>query len=168
MRTGEITCRAGAGARALASRHKPQTPQGHQNNHREPHPGEVLEFQTAWKIKFSGDFQVFFSRLPPKSISRERRAFPASTGDMMMEPEDLNGARFLRRAEAAGYVQATYGFPCSRQWLAKLAVVGGGPTFRKAGRTPIYAPRDLDEWALGRIGAPRRSTSDELVPARAG
>jgi len=91
-----------------------------------------------------------------------------------MEPDDRNslwpaaGARFLRRAEAAGYVQATYGFPCSRQWLAKLAVVGGGPTFRKAGRTPIYAPRDLDEWALGRIGAPRRSTSDELVPARAG
>src|SRR5215203_5210136 len=24
----------------------------------------------------------------------------------------------------------------ARQWLAKLAVVGGGPTFRKAGRTP--------------------------------
>lgn len=69
-------------------------------------------------------------------------------------------ARFLRRAEAATYVQTTYGFPCSRQWLAKLAVVGGGPVFRKAGRTPIYAPADLDAWAAARIGQPQRSTSD--------
>ena len=67
---------------------------------------------------------------------------------------------FLRRHEAAQYVQTNYGFPCSRQWLAKLAVVGGGPVFRKAGRTPIYAPADLDAWAIERIGAPQRSTSD--------
>jgi hypothetical protein len=69
-------------------------------------------------------------------------------------------ARFFRRALAAAYVETTYGFPCSRQWLAKLAVIGGGPAFRKAGRTPIYAPEDLDAWALARIGAPQRSTSD--------
>ncbi|MBZ6077572.1 hypothetical protein [Microvirga puerhi] len=68
--------------------------------------------------------------------------------------------RFLRRAEAANYVETHYGFPCSRQWLAKLAVVGGGPLYRKAGRTPIYAPSDLDRWAMDRIGAPQRSTSD--------
>lgn len=67
---------------------------------------------------------------------------------------------FLRRADAALYVTRTYGFPCSRQWLAKLAVIGGGPMFRKAGRTPIYAPQDLDAWAKDRIGAPQRSTSD--------
>lgn len=67
---------------------------------------------------------------------------------------------FLRRAEAAAFVRRVYGFPCSRQWLAKLAVVGGGPIFRKAGRTPLYAPGDLDNWALARIGEPRRSTSD--------
>ena len=53
-------------------------------------------------------------------------------------------ARYLTRAAAAQYVRATYGFPCSRQWLAKLAVVGGGPVYRKAGRTPLYAPSDLD------------------------
>lgn len=68
--------------------------------------------------------------------------------------------RYLRRAEASEYVRTKYGFPCSRQWLAKLAVVGGGPVFRKAGRIPIYAPVDLDTWALSRIGAPQRSTSD--------
>jgi hypothetical protein len=70
--------------------------------------------------------------------------------------------RFLRRAEAAAYIQAKYGFPCSRQWLAKLAVTGGGPVYHKAGRTPIYPPAGLDAWAESRIGEARRSTS---VPA---
>ncbi len=68
--------------------------------------------------------------------------------------------RFLRRVEAANYVTDRYGFPCSRQWLAKLAVVGGGPLFRKAGRYPIYQPEDLDRWAQARIGPAQRSTSD--------
>jgi hypothetical protein len=40
-----------------------------------------------------------------------------------------------------------------------LAVVGGGPIYRKAGRTPIYAPADLDAWAQARIGAPQKSSS---------
>jgi len=78
----------------------------------------------------------------------------------MADPKTPN-ARFLRRGDAARYVTETYGFPCARSWLAKLAVVGGGPVFRKAGRTPLYAPADLDAWATARIGAPRRSTSDD-------
>lgn len=60
--------------------------------------------------------------------------------------------RFLPRAKAATYVQAKYGFPCSPRWLAKLAVVGGGPRFLKSGRNPVYAPSDLDAWALARLG----------------
>lgn len=67
--------------------------------------------------------------------------------------------RYLRRADAAHYVRETWGIPCSTKWLAKLAVVGGGPIFRKAGRFPIYLAGDLDGWATSRIGAPRRSTS---------
>jgi hypothetical protein len=66
---------------------------------------------------------------------------------------------FLRRADAAAYVSERYGFPCSRQWLAKLAVIGGGPVFRKAGRFPIYKPSDLDSWAQSRIGPAQTSTS---------
>jgi hypothetical protein len=66
---------------------------------------------------------------------------------------------FLRRADAANYLQQRYGLRCGRQTLAKLAALGGGPTFRHAGRTPIYAPADLDEWALSQIGKPRTSTS---------
>jgi hypothetical protein len=68
--------------------------------------------------------------------------------------------RYLRRVDAARYIELTYGFPCSPRWLAKLAVVGGGPIYRKAARTPIYAPADLDAWAQSRIGAPQKSTSD--------
>jgi len=67
---------------------------------------------------------------------------------------------FLRRADAAAYVTENYAFPCSRQWLAKLAVVGGGPVFRKAGRYPIYQRADLDSWAQSRIGPAQSSTSD--------
>jgi hypothetical protein len=66
---------------------------------------------------------------------------------------------YLRRSDAARHVRETWGLPCSPRWLAKLAVVGGGPTYRKAGRTPRYAPVDLDTWAQSRIGAPRKSTS---------
>jgi hypothetical protein len=74
-----------------------------------------------------------------------------------------HGKCFLRRADAAAYVTDRYGFPCSRQWLAKLAVVGGGPVFRKAGRYPIYQPGDLDQWAQARIGPVQHSTSDTVA-----
>ena len=72
-----------------------------------------------------------------------------------------NSPRYLRRELSAQYVREKWGLPCSTKWLAKLAVIGGGPLFRKAGRTPIYAPADLDAWAQARIGQPQKSTSDK-------
>jgi hypothetical protein len=66
---------------------------------------------------------------------------------------------FLRRDDAASYVQERFGLPCSRSWLAKLAVSGGGPTFRKAGKFPLYAPDDLDAWAISKIGPRQTSTA---------
>ena len=69
---------------------------------------------------------------------------------------------YLRRTCAAQYIRETWGLPCSSKWLAKLAVVGGGPIYRKAGRFPVYSQTDLDVWAESRIGAPRRSTSVEV------
>lgn len=71
----------------------------------------------------------------------------------------MNSSKYLRRADAAAYIRDTWGLPCSARWLAKLAVVGGGPIYRKAGRTPLYTARDLDQWAERRIGARRFSTS---------
>ncbi len=67
---------------------------------------------------------------------------------------------YLRRPAAAEYVQSRWGVPCAARTLAKLAVVGGGPEFRKAGRTPLYEPSRLDDWAKAKIGPRRRTTSD--------
>lgn len=67
--------------------------------------------------------------------------------------------QFLRRKAAARYLLTKYGFGAER-YLAKLVVTGGGPEFRKAGRLVLYEIRVLDEWAISKIGAPRRSSSD--------
>ncbi|TPL00492.1 hypothetical protein FJ938_22335 [Mesorhizobium sp. B2-4-14] len=72
--------------------------------------------------------------------------------------------RRFRRDAAAAYIMATYGFPCSKAWLAKLASVGGGPVFRKAGRVPIYSQSDLDAWAQARLSEPFRASG---IPASA-
>jgi hypothetical protein len=69
-------------------------------------------------------------------------------------------SRLLRRREAAWYVRAKWGVPLSNRTLAKLAVIGGGPPYRKAGRFALYELRDLDTWATAKIGPKQRSTSD--------
>ena len=69
--------------------------------------------------------------------------------------------RLLRRTEAAAYVTATYGIPCSPKTLAKLACVSSdGPPFRLAGRFPLYPTSGLDTWAQNKIGPLVRSTSE--------
>jgi hypothetical protein len=70
---------------------------------------------------------------------------------------------FLRREDAARCLQNKFGLRCAKQTLAKLAVIGGGPKFRLAGRTPLYAPLDLDGWAESKISGPRLSTSEEAA-----
>jgi hypothetical protein len=72
----------------------------------------------------------------------------------------MSSARYLRRKAAAEYVRQVWGAPCSPNWLAKLAVVGGGPLFRRAGRIPLYTSDWLDQWMEARLGKPLRSTSD--------
>ena len=68
--------------------------------------------------------------------------------------------RDMTRLEAARYITDTW-FPCAPKTLAKLAVVGGGPAFRKAGRVPLYSVEDCDAYAASRIG-PRVSSTSEL------
>jgi hypothetical protein len=69
---------------------------------------------------------------------------------------------FLRRDAAAEYLKKTYGFGASRT-LAKGAVTGDTPEYRKAGRIVLYTREALDRWALAKIGAPRSSSSEEEV-----
>ena len=75
--------------------------------------------------------------------------------------------RRLRRFEAATYLLETHGIRRAVGTLAKLAVVGGGPRFRVAGRTPLYSADDLDAWADSILSPLVRSTS-ELREHRAG
>lgn len=72
---------------------------------------------------------------------------------------------YLRRKQAADYIRDQWGMPCSTKWLAKLAVVGGGPVFRKAGRYPMYPPAGLDDWVEKRMGSPRTNTSGKAEAA---
>lgn len=66
---------------------------------------------------------------------------------------------YLRRAEAARYLQERFG-AYTAQTLAKLACVGGGPVYRKMGAYPVYRPADLDAWAEARMSAPVASSAE--------
>ncbi|MFO1160924.1 MAG: hypothetical protein U1E60_18940 [Reyranellaceae bacterium] len=67
-----------------------------------------------------------------------------------------------RRASASEYLKRKYGISLSSSTLAKKAVTGGGPPFYKDGPYPIYPEPGLDEYAVGRLGKLRSSTSDEV------
>jgi hypothetical protein len=71
----------------------------------------------------------------------------------------MHPAQYLRRKAAGEYLKAKFGFG-SEKTLAKLASIGGGPEFRKGFGAALYEPAKLDEWALAKIGAPQKSTSD--------
>jgi hypothetical protein len=70
--------------------------------------------------------------------------------------------RDMTRAETAQYI-TDHWFPHSPKTLAKLAVTGGGPPFRKAGRVPLYSEPLVDEWAESKISPLVRSTTELVV-----
>ena len=76
----------------------------------------------------------------------------------------IDSTRPLTRREASTYLFERYGIKRSPNTLAKYAVIGGGPTYRKAGCAALYQSTDLDEWAAEITSQPVRSTS-ELVEA---
>ena len=78
----------------------------------------------------------------------------------MDQPNQNPIPRYLRRTGAAQHVEATWGLPCSPKYLAKLAVTGGGPVFRKLGRIPLYTASDLDKWAESKLSEPVHSTAE--------
>ena len=82
---------------------------------------------------------------------------PANRQEMSVDPPNIRYSSCRRCALCA----RDLGHALLFEWLAKLAVVGGGPIYRKAGRFPLYTQEDLDHWADSRLGAPRRSTSVE-------
>jgi hypothetical protein len=72
----------------------------------------------------------------------------------------LNEAeRRLDRKQAAQLL-TDRGYRTAPATLAKLACIGGGPTFESFGRRPLYRQADLLAWARARTTGPRRSTSE--------
>ncbi len=71
----------------------------------------------------------------------------------------MHPAQYLRRKQAGEYLKGKYGFG-SEKTLAKGAVTGDTPLFRKAGRVVLYEIDALDAWAQAKIGEPQSSTSD--------
>jgi hypothetical protein len=65
----------------------------------------------------------------------------------------------LSRDQAAKYL-CTLGYEISANRLAKLAVHGGGPEYKKWGRRVVYCPLKLLEWAKSRESAGRFHTSE--------
>ena len=85
---------------------------------------------------------------------------PLSRGPAELCPPKPAVKPRLRRWEASQYLLSEYGIELAPATLAKLACVGGGPPFQKAGRVPLYPTDLLDEWAVTRLGAVVRSTSE--------
>ena len=82
----------------------------------------------------------------------------------MFEHGTSSEEQFLRRRQAADYLQSKYGFGAMAT-LAKGAVTGDTPCYRKAGKMVLYTKASLDEWALKKIGPPQRSTSEQVEHA---
>jgi hypothetical protein len=77
-------------------------------------------------------------------------------------------ARPLLRTEASVHLWEKYGIRRKPQTLAKLAVIGGGPKFRRDGRIPLYDPDDLDAWAEEILTPPAATTAEHDARARRG
>jgi hypothetical protein len=74
----------------------------------------------------------------------------------------MHTAQYLRRKAAGEYLKTKFGFG-SEKTLAKLATLGGGPAFHKAGPAALYEPASLDDWALAKIGPAQKSTSEKAA-----
>jgi hypothetical protein len=72
-------------------------------------------------------------------------------------------------ARASNLIDHTYrklSLPPARRTVAAAlyaSTVGGGPSYQKCGRAPLYPVTELDRWACERLGALVRSSSDPAV-----
>jgi len=67
----------------------------------------------------------------------------------------------MRRKLASQYLFEVHGVSLSPPTLARYAVEGRGPAYRKDGHFPVYDRQDLDDFAVSRLG-PLRASSREL------
>jgi hypothetical protein len=70
--------------------------------------------------------------------------------------------KLLRRKAASRYLLEMHGVVRAPSTLAKYAVIGGGPVFRRLGRDPVYTTLHLDHWVASKLSGEMRSTSETL------
>jgi hypothetical protein len=75
---------------------------------------------------------------------------------------DIDESPRHRRVSAAVYLTEKHKMQTSPRTLAKLACIGGGPKFQKAGKWPIYSEKNLDEYAKSKL-SPLVSSTSELA-----
>jgi hypothetical protein len=69
----------------------------------------------------------------------------------------------LTRVQAA-QILTGWGFPTSPKTLETLVSKGGGPVFRKFGRTVLYTREDLRDWVEKRMGPRMKSSHVPVSP----
>ena len=79
---------------------------------------------------------------------------------------DVPKVRRLRRIEASEYLKMEWGMSRTSKSLAKLAVVGGSPAFRKDGRLVLYEIDALDKWARDQLSELVHSTAELRMKSR--
>ena len=73
----------------------------------------------------------------------------------------MTASKLLCRKAASEYLHEAHGLERAPSTLAKLAVSGDGPVFRRIGRVPLYAPDDLDAWVASKLGPRTHCSSQE-------
>jgi hypothetical protein len=75
----------------------------------------------------------------------------------------MTARKLLRRKAASEYLHEAHGVDRAPSTLAKLAVTGGGPAFRRVGRVPVYTSQDLDAWVESKL-SPRMHSTSQAAP----
>ena len=57
---------------------------------------------------------------------------------------------YIRRDEAAKFLQRL-GLHCTSEDLSRFGIRGGGPSFTKFGRFPMYTEESLKSWAATKL-----------------
>lgn len=77
----------------------------------------------------------------------------------------MDNPRLLSRKEACEYLHTQYNIKRTTATLAKYVVFGGGPTYRKFGKTVYYTPAEIDQWVTDMLGPRMESTGEIAAPS---
>ncbi len=61
--------------------------------------------------------------------------------------------KYMSREKVAEYV-TSFGLPLTKGTLQKWATVGGGPPYKRFGRSTVYLKEDVDAWIKRKLNQP--------------